>query len=303
MIILGIAIRPTAISLIYAALLFVLPYIPVAQKKSLKGCIKFYILLIALSTLAVLLQIILQTIWIFEDSWSFIGVDWNFVAYLIGYVKLQHSTSQIVQWVAPDVIILLASIIIFTLVKKLSKSRKDEQEYLDSISVKQSADKQRLKETTRYHMTYKQFTYTVQLGKFSSIAALCVAGVVELSLLNCVYFASFLSFAMWIAMNRELSRGFAIILKIISMLLIVHVSVILLYQIDWVQGGIEGEPLIIRILGIPKIYLSTQQKLNFNSTLDFDHYMNPLVLIATYLIISCTSNFILVSFKSNIKFV
>lgn len=69
----SIAIRPSGFSLIYLALVFILPYIPILEYQSnskLKFTI-YFLILISTSLLNVIAQITFQTLWITETiKWS-----------------------------------------------------------------------------------------------------------------------------------------------------------------------------------------------------------------------------------------
>lgn len=133
------------------------------------------------------------------------------------------------------------------------------------------------------------------IGVYSSIIFLCLAGVTELSLPNGIYFLSFLAIATFLATNQQLGFKFAIVLRLISVLLSVHIASIILYQFPIVQKAFDNKSLVTRLIGARQFFESSMHQLEFNSTLSFFSYMNPLILFATYLIITSTSCIIMVS--------
>lgn len=142
---------------------------------------------------------------------------------------------------------------------------------------------------------YKKFKL---VGISTSLLFLCLAGSVQPSLINGVYFLSFLIFSTWLSINRELGKKFSFLLKKLSVLLMFHLVAIALYQTPFFQAFVGEKRNTIRMLGLSKIY-SNHQELHrsfvFNSDLNLDAYLNPFILMATYLIITSTSRFILVT--------
>lgn len=340
---LGIALRPTGFSLVYFGFLCLLPYVPVVQKKSLKGTSDsfhrltsitfstfpssgitgvYFHILIWCCTIIVLSQVMIQIAWLLKDNWNISDDEFPKLLRYIGFVPLRgfkyviklvlNSISfysfherfiEICRWVMPDVFAFISSIAFFTSLKKISRGRKPEQEYLKSISIepaeeKTDPNKAGHKNDSSIFQHYESLK-AFKIGKFASIIALCFAGIVEPSASNGVYFLSFLSLSTCLACNRKLHKKFAILLMMNSILVILHLSAIILYQTPWMQDQFDENSWICRISGLIKIFTYTgkmQDQMNFNSQLDWDHYMNPIILIVTYSIITSTALFILVNF-------
>lgn len=94
-------------------------------------------------------------------------------------------------------------------------------------------------------------------------------------------------------------RKFAFALKGISVVLMLHINILVLYQSKWLQDILWEEDFLTRSFCLSKIYTTSGRKKNilrFNEDLNWDQYLNPLVLIVTYFMITITSNFILVWF-------
>lgn len=142
---------------------------------------------------------------------------------------------------------------------------------------------------------YKKFKL---FGISSSLLFLCLAGSVQPSLINGVYFLSFLIFSTWLSRNRELGKKFSYFLKKLSVLLMFHLVAIALYQTPFLEAIVGEKKSILRMLGLSKIYTNHQELRTgfvFNSNLNLDAYLNPFILMATYLTITSTSRFILVT--------
>lgn len=201
--------------------------------------------------------------------------------------------SEVLQWLVPDIVALLMSTFLFTILKSFCKGRKDEQDHLKTVlSEKSKKDTKKLSD----EMTIAQYKKIRELGKFSSIAALGLAGVVLPSIVNGIYFIGFLSFSTWLACNRELHKKFAVTLKVLSYILAVHIFSVIFFQIPWFQNLIEEGNWISLVLGLSAIFKTTKESpLVFDPSLKLDNYLNPFILVATYFVITSTSVFILVS--------
>lgn len=146
-------------------------------------------------------------------------------------------------------------------------------------------------------MTIESYKRLRDFGKYSSIAALCFAGAVEPSILNGIYFGCFLYFSTWLAFNQELHRRFGIALTVISLILAFHICALILFQLPWFQNLTEEGFWVQRLFSLKAIYKDTKQSnLVFVANMTLDHYLNPLVLVVTYQVITLESRFISVSF-------
>lgn len=188
-----------------------------------------------------------------------------------------------------------SSLVVYFVLKTLSKekARSEEKDYLQTISVNPTKDETRKKKASRpeCNLSPRQHKTLLELGKYSSLVFLCLAGIIEPSLSNSIYFLCFLAFSTWLACNRELRYKFGIMLKIISIALIIHFSLIILYQFPCIQKAVRSDSLTARIAGLRPFF---KNNLQFNWKMNWDHYLNPLVLIIAYFVICSTSSFILV---------
>lgn len=211
------------------------------------------------------------------------------------------------QWIVPDVVTFLTTVIAYILIKKTSKGRKEEQENLKSVSVKNSTSSekhQQQKQRFNEQMSTKRYKILKRIGMLSSIVSLGIAGIVQPSVVNGVYFLCFLGSSSWLSCYRQLGPKFAIFLRSISVLLMFHFTGIILYQSPMFQNIISDDSFLLRIIfGWKRIYSSkenTPNILDFNMHLNVDVYFNPIVLMVTYFIVTLTSCLILVKQTANI---
>lgn len=202
---------------------------------------------------------------------------------------------KVTQWIVPDAVTLLTCVTCLTILRKNTKGRKSEEQSLKAVHVERSAVNS---EKNDDELSEKRYWNFKLIGTCSSIFFLGLAGIVQPSVINGVYFVSFLTFATWLSCNRHLGKSFARVLKIISLILMLHLIVIVLYQTPWVQTSIREGSLFARMTGLSKIYNSSDQifpnLLELNYGLNFDAFLNPFILMATYLVITSTSCLIMV---------
>lgn len=200
---------------------------------------------------------------------------------------------EIAQWIIPDVVIFLTIII----VKKILKSRKDENEHIKSATTGDSLSDKHEHHQHNEELTKKRYKLLKNIGVLSSIASLGFAGIIQPSAINGIYFISFLGFSSWLSCNRKVIQKFAILLRIISIILIMHIIGIIFYQTPLFQVWCKDSGWLFRVIfSLSKIYSSTRHSISmeFNMNLNYDVYLNPFILMIAYQTITSTSNFILV---------
>lgn len=92
------------------------------------------------------------------------------------------------------------------------------------------------------YMCSNQYTFTLYLyciiGKYVVLASLCFAAVLRPSVQGGIYFIVFLSAATWWACYKELGKAFAIVLRIIMVLVVCHICCLYAYHFDWTQEAL-----------------------------------------------------------------
>ncbi|CRL00087.1 CLUMA_CG013369, isoform A [Clunio marinus] len=201
---------------------------------------------------------------------------------------------SVIQVIGPDSIVTSSTIILISLTKKFTSFRKEENERLRKIFVLSKNYEKSFEASENGYLNYQKFRKVITIVSIISIG---LAGAVEPSILNSIYFVSFLIIATWLGVNRDYQKKFAVFLKILSFLLIVHITAILLYQNKWFEHEINDQNWYERLLGLDLYYISDNSnklfQLTLNNELQIDDFLNPFVLIGCYLIISTASQFIL----------
>ncbi|KAG5675805.1 hypothetical protein PVAND_005679 [Polypedilum vanderplanki] len=297
-------LRPTGLSLPYLLLLFYLPFIPVANHRSIKGHTGFYLLLlICISVLLCLVQIAFQI---------FLAVVGNeiiekcqlleIILRHVGLVRLDElDVLSIIQWLAPEIISVFGSIIIYIILRKGSnvnmEALNNEPMSPGEVNIANGTEQQQQQQTQLPNTEFdiEKWRILVRAGKIFSLLVLCATGALQPSVLSVIYYLTFLFAATWWGMNRQLERGFGIVLRVISVFMMLHITTFLTYQNPWPQEFVPPNSTLQRVLGIAPIYSSSCDNstdirvINFNFDLDLDHYLNPIALIICYIIIGLTS--------------
>lgn len=81
---------------------------------------------------------------------------------------------------------------------------------------------------------------------FCAMATLLIAATLQPSVPSAVYFIIFLLTATIWALFKDIDRGFAIVCRILAVLLVVHISALLAYQTPWPQQYLDANNTIIR---------------------------------------------------------
>ncbi|EYC09700.1 hypothetical protein Y032_0059g3004 [Ancylostoma ceylanicum] len=129
----------------------------------------------------------------------------------------------------------------------------------------------------------------VALKRFSNFAIIVLAavvGCVQPSLLNSIYFLSFLFVASWWALYKPLRHGvYNRIKKFLLFFAALHILAIYVYQIPIVQQTLPGDSIIARIVGLSPIVLTDCQSWYtfwLNTKLQLPAILNPGILLVFY---------------------
>lgn len=197
-----------------------------------------------------------------------------------------------------DLCVLMTAVILFFLIQKIASNRKKEQpDSLHSVKVTlHDKTDRKLNESDK-----QQFLFYKTVGNFSSITALAISGAMSPSLLNFVYFVVFLASSSYLAININLFKKFAIILRALSFLIFIHILSITCFQNPWFYSSkLFQTSILSRILGFKRILIiDNAEHINFfkiNDELKLDMIFHPFVLMLTYFVITYNASYILVSF-------
>ncbi|XP_026466082.1 piezo-type mechanosensitive ion channel component 2-like, partial [Ctenocephalides felis] len=127
--------------------------------------------------------------------------------------------------------------------------------------------------------------FLAQLGKYMLLAFLCIAGSMRPSIPNSVYFLTFLASATWWSCCRSLGRKFALSCRLfVAPLLIVHIVVLYLYQLQMFQDLLPPSVKWTRYFGITQLFTWNCQNPRIITILDVEwaSFVNPVALYLLY---------------------
>ncbi|KRT85167.1 hypothetical protein AMK59_3003, partial [Oryctes borbonicus] len=125
--------------------------------------------------------------------------------------------------------------------------------------------------------------------------SLCVTSVLRPSIPSGFYFLVFIGASTWWACYRELERGFAIICRIVMVVVFLHIGCIYAYQFEWAQEQFEPSNPYVRYLGIEPLFNTScaNPREIYWLPLPWDRYINPLALIWLFYIMAIVSKSLL----------
>ncbi|KAH8409601.1 hypothetical protein KR222_010130 [Zaprionus bogoriensis] len=311
--------RPVGISFVYLLMFFMSPFVPLATRRNYKGPVNaFFIILLALSTLVLLGHIALQVL---AYSTSLPIYKCSFSERLlrhIGFVSFVNlQPLAIVEWLAPEVLVLVTSLSTFLTVKRLT-TQSINAEQLENGELPESeqavtttadangSDVQQATATTPLQQQQQQlrkrvsmisqhihFEGLIKISPLFCLATLFFAAVLRPSVPGGFYFLIFLLAGTYWATCQTLQRGFALLLRCVMVVLVLHSLCIVSYQTPWMQSYLDHTSLTARLIGLEPLiesYCSPDIRvLLYNNTLTLDSYLNPFALFFAYFALALTT--------------
>jgi magnesium-transporting ATPase (P-type) len=235
--------RPVGLSLPYFLTLLFIPFSPTPTKYNIsnKG-VYIYKTLIISSFINLFLHIAIQILeYLNIDLTTKCDKNLEYILRHLGLVQFKNiEIKYIIYWVTFDIGVLLASGLFLYIVKKLYKPLR--------MYTRRS---QRVIAFEANHLRI-----LVNIGVFFSLLFMCLAGIAQPSILNLLYFITYMCIASWWGLNQKFRRSFGNVLLMISIYGALHLILILFYQNPWPQHYLEEYPYIRDILGFKAILLT-----------------------------------------------
>lgn len=208
----------------------------------------------------------------------------------IGLVKLDNtSVWEVFYWLTPELILLPTTIIIYVACRFLTQSKPSDDE--GEVSVQRLNDSAKKTEDR----TTKIINFFGHIGTYVVLASLCCTASLKPSVEGAFYFLVFLGAATWWACNKELRKGFAIICKIVMVVVIVHILALLGYQNQWPQELIPVNSTWSRYFALTAIYhtnCSRPTYVEYADKSDWLPYGYALRLFWLYYVLALQSRFL-----------
>nr|NP_001260228.1 piezo, isoform M [Drosophila melanogaster]AGB92764.1 piezo, isoform M [Drosophila melanogaster] len=323
--VLAALMRPVGISFVYLLMFFVSPFVPLATRRNFKGSVTaFFIILLTLSTLVLLGHITLQilavslTLPIYNCSFS------ERLLRHIGFVSfIDLQPFAIIEWLVPEVLVFATSLGSYLTVKRVASQpvgaeQLENGEVVDgqaenaqtssqpSAADANGGDVQQATVTTPLQQQQQQlrkrvsmisqhihFEGLVKISPLFCLATLFFAAVLRPSVPGGFYFLIFLLSGTYWATCQTLQRGFALLLRCVMVVLVLHSLSIVSYQTPWMQSHLNHTTLTARLIGLEPLiesYCSPDIRVFlYNNKLSLDSYLNPFALFFAYFALALTT--------------
>ncbi|XP_030384818.1 piezo-type mechanosensitive ion channel component isoform X3 [Scaptodrosophila lebanonensis] len=311
--------RPVGISFVYLLMFFMSPFIPLATRRNFKGSVTaFFIILLALSTLVLLGHIALQ---ILAVSTTLPIYNCSFSEQLLRHIGFMSFIDlrpmAIIEWLAPEVLVFVTSLSTYLSVKRLAAQtiaaeQLENGEIVEAVpaaaedaaidaatSAANGADVQATASTPlqrkRVSMISQRmhFDGLIKISPLFCLATLFFAAVLRPSVPGGFYFLIFLLAGTYWATFQTLQRGFALLLRFVMAIIVVHALCIVSYQTPWMQTHLNHTSLAARLIGLEPLIesycASDIRVMLYNNTLTLDSYLNPFALLFAYFALALTT--------------
>ncbi|XP_043673451.1 piezo-type mechanosensitive ion channel component isoform X7 [Vespula pensylvanica] len=286
--------RPVGLSLVYLGLMLYSPMVPTPTSKTMSGHTGLYLKAsICLCFLVAITQLTFHIVLLAMLPYGHFLQDCQFMEKLfrhIGLVKLDNtSVWEVFYWLTPELILLPTTIITYVACRFLTQSKPSDDE--GEVSVQRLNDSAKKTEDR----TTKIINFFGHIGTYVVLASLCCTASLKPSVEGAFYFLVFLGAATWWACNRELRKGFAIICKIVMVVVIVHILALLSYQNQWPQELIPVNSTWSRYFALTAIYhtnCSRPTYVEYADKSDWLPYGYALRLFWLYYVLALQSRFL-----------
>ncbi|XP_055921322.1 piezo-type mechanosensitive ion channel component isoform X4 [Eupeodes corollae] len=294
--------RPVGISFVYLLMFFISPFIPVATAQNFKGSVTAYlIILIALSTILLLCHVALQVAIIGFDIQNVFG-QCTFPEQLlrhIGFVDLKLEPLATIEWLLPEVAVFITSIVIYLVTKRISfESSAGQAENGEGMAIEDASTSlegsltQRAKKINR-RIIKINFEPLVEMAPMFCLATIFFAAVLRPSVPGGFYFLFFLMSGSYWATFKSLQRGFAILIRFVMVVLVLHTIAVVSYQTPWMQGHIDNSTLVARLVGLEPLITSSCSKdirlIFYDTWFKLDSFISPFSMLFSYYVLALTS--------------
>ncbi|KNC28709.1 hypothetical protein FF38_09431 [Lucilia cuprina] len=307
--------RPVGISFVYLLMFFISPFVPVATKKNFKTSVTpYFIILIALSTILLLCHIGLQVSILALDIGDSFGTCTVIERLLrhVGFIGFKHlKVLAIIEWLIPEVVVFITSLVVYLVTKKISQKVEllvengnvdaaDIEETLEAsgsataggelTAVKINTD---LGRKSQEDNDKPNFDGLIKISPLFCLATLFFSAVLRPSVPGGFYFLIFLLSGSYWATFQTLQRKFAILLRLVMVVIVAHTICIVAYQTPWMQDHLDKTSLTARLIGLEPLITSTCANdiriIVYDTQFKADSFLNPIVLFFTYYALALTT--------------
>ncbi|KAL0119117.1 hypothetical protein PUN28_009604 [Cardiocondyla obscurior] len=286
--------RPTGLSIVYLGMMLYSPMVPIPTHQTMTGHTGIYLkICICLAFLVVISQITFHIVLLSLPPYGHFLQNCVFLEKLfrhIGFVRLDSaSVWEVFYWLTPELIILPTVLAIYFVSRFLTQRRVSDEENEATLHQENSLQQKTDDSTT------KIINFLGSIGTYIVLASLCCVAALMPSIEAAFYFLVFLGAATCWACNKELRKGFAVVCRIIMVIVFVHIVVLLAYQNEWPQEILPESDAWSRYLALTAVYhtnCSDPRNVEYADDADWLIYGYILRLFWLYYILALQSQFL-----------
>ncbi|XP_076169043.1 piezo type mechanosensitive ion channel component isoform X2 [Ptiloglossa arizonensis] len=286
--------RPVGLSLVYLGLALYSPHVPIPNAKTMAGHTGVYLkTCIGLSFLVAINQFAFHLVLLALPTYGHFLLKCELLEVIfrhIGFVRLDSaSVWEIFFWLTPELIILPTTVTVYFICRFLTQNSVNDVEDDASLHQKVVASKKTDDRTT------KIINVLGRIGTYVVLGSLCITAALKPSVEGGFYFLVFLGAATWWACNKELRKGFAVLCRIVMIVVILHILTLLTYQNQLPQELIPLNSTWQRYFGLTAIYqtnCSDPRNVEYAQDANWSIYGYCLRLFWLYYVLALQSQFL-----------
>ncbi|KAF7992315.1 hypothetical protein HCN44_001640 [Aphidius gifuensis] len=287
--------RPSGLSLIYLLLMLLSPLVPIPTHETMNASTgRYFKASIALCFINALLQLAFQIVLValprIHDEFKINCGLFEKIFRHAGLVRLEQATVwEVVYWLLPEIVALPVTIISYCLCRKFTWKSQSDPEITPRRSSPNTASKIIEDANT------KIINFFGIIGTYIVLASLCLVASLNPSIEGGFYFIIFLSCATWWSCHKELQRGFAIICRIVMLVVILNITSLMAYQNQWPQEFIEINSTWSRYFALDAYYstnCSDPRNVFSSDYSDWTNYGYSIRLFWLYFVLALQSQYL-----------
>ncbi|XP_015433608.1 PREDICTED: piezo-type mechanosensitive ion channel component [Dufourea novaeangliae] len=286
--------RPVGLSLVYLGLMLYSPHVPIPNTKTMAGHTGIYLKsCIGLSFLTAVSQFTFHIVLLALPAYGHFLHNCESLEVIfrhLGFVRLDSASPwEIFFWLTPELVVLPTTVAVYFICRSLTQERVSDVE--DDASLHRVANTSRKTEDN----TAKIINFLGRIGTYVVLASLCIVSALNPSIEGGFYFLVFLGAATWWACNKELRKGFAVLCRIVMVIVTLHILTLLTYQNQTPQELIPLNSTWQRYLALSAIYqtnCSDPRNVEYTNDADWLIYGYCLRLFWLYYVLTLQSQFL-----------
>ncbi|CAH2240609.1 jg21081 [Pararge aegeria aegeria] len=271
--IIGIALRPFGLSLIYLLLYLISPFPQVPDSKTFRGFRGKYLQLnLVVSSLLLLVHATWHSVLAGFAPYGRLLEEYPLIqkiGYNLGLVSYNGiDPLMATHYLAPELVVFGSSLVVYLIVRTLLIGSPND-------------------EVLRKDSKHQKFPLLTSAGKYIALFLLMFSGIMRPSVTSGIYFLVFMGAATAWAVGRPLERGFAVVTRCIMAIMGVHIAVLLVYQCTWVINLYPPDKDFARYFGLTKLVILNETDSSSFAYEVTDNHMwatlaSPLVILFSY---------------------